>query len=468
MSEQHRSRYLLAGIICGIFLMLFALWPAATSLYDLTGEEAWQGQLAGIVHWLNTAIRPQPDLAPDSMTLEPVASPLGVNTFLQQEVEPQKRERSLEMARGAGFRFIRQEFQWEDIEIHGKDDFVDRRNVPEGIDAWEKYDHIVLQAQAAGIDVIARLSNPPSWSRTAPDETIGALAPPDNPQDFADFAAAVADRYKGRIRYYQIWNEPNGNDEWGFQDADPEAYSELLCMAYKSIKQVDPDVVILAGALTPTLAMDGQNMNDLVYLQRMYNAGAGACFDVMSAQGYGLWSGAADQRLRPTVINIQHHLHLRDLMVANGDEHKPIWISEMGWNVVPEGMEARFGRVTEEQQARYTVEAYDRLQEEWPWVQVANYWFLKRPSDLEKDQSWYYFRLLEPDFSPLPVYDALVAHNESAPPVQAIPAWQRTWQNMRPGIFFAGAALLFFSLLMLLAPRQNWSAEDAGSLNGRN
>jgi hypothetical protein len=122
-------------------------------------------------------------------------------------------------------------------------------------------------------------------------------------------------------------------------------------------------------------------------------------------------------------------------------------------------MEARFGRVTEEQQARYTVEAYDRLQKEWPWVQVANYWFLKRPSDLEKDQSWYYFRLLEPDFSPLPVYDALVAHDESAAPVQEKPAWLWTWQNMRPGLFFAGAALLFFSLLMLLAPRQKSPAE---------
>ena len=69
-------------------------------------------------------------------------------------------------------------------------------------------------------------------------------------------------------------------------------------MAYERIRVVNPEAVVLAGALTPTVAMDGRNMNDLIYLQRMYNAGAGACFDVMSAQGYGLWSGAADQRLR--------------------------------------------------------------------------------------------------------------------------------------------------------------------------
>lgn len=453
MSTKSRRGLWILAAAAGFLLVLLALWPAASSLYDLTGEESWQGQAAGIVHWLNTAVRPQPELSLEAISLARPISPLGVNTFLQQEVEPQKRQRSLDMAYEAGFRFIRQEFQWEDIEIHGKGDFVDRRNVPEGIDAWEKYDQIVDLAQQTGIDVIARLSNPPSWSRKEPDEIAGALAPPDDFQDFADFAAAVAQRYKGRIRYYQIWNEPNGNDEWGLQNVDPEAYSELLCLAYERIKQVDGNAVILAGALTPTLAMDGRNMNDLVYLQRMYNSGAGDCFDVMSAQGYGLWSGATDQRLRPTVINIQHHLHLRDLMVANGDGRKPIWISEMGWNVVPEGMEARFGRVSEAQQARYTVEAYDRVREEWPWVQVANYWFLKRPSDSEIDQSWYYFRLLEPDFTPLPVYEALVVNDGSPTPIQERSGWISVWQSMRPGLFFAGAAILFFSLLMLLAPR---------------
>ena len=441
----------------GLLFLFIALWPAARSVYDLTGEEQWRGQLAGIVHWLNTAIRPQPDLALDQLLDSAAVSPFGVNVFLQQEVEPEKRARSLEMARQAGFRFIRQEFQWEDIEIHGKGDFSDRRNDPEGVDAWAKYDNIVELAEEQGIEIIARLSNPPSWSRALPDEAIGALAPPDDFSDFADFAAHVAERYGDRIRYYQIWNEPNGNDEWGLQDVDPVAYTDLLCQAYERIKAADPDAVILAGALTPTLAMDGRNMNVLIYLQRMYNAGAGSCFDIMSAQGYGLWSGAADQRLKPAVVNFPHHLLLRDLMVQNGDGQKPIWISEMGWNVVPEGMEARFGRVSEEQQALYTVEAYQRIQEEWPWIGVANTWFLKRPADWEKDQSWYYFRLLEPDFSPLPVYEALVEYQQAAPEIRPQPAWINTWQGLRPLFFNVGAALLFFALLLWLAPKPSTS-----------
>ena len=210
---------------------------------------------------------------------------------------------------------------------------------------------------------------------------------------------------------------------------------------------------MLAGALTPTVANDGRNMNDLIFLERMYAAGAGGCFDVMSAQGYGLWSGPTDQRLRPTVINYGHNLFLRDSMTRHGDAAKPIWISEMGWNVAPEDVRPDFGRVTEEQQARYAVGAYRRAQEEWPWVGVNSYWFLKRPADWEIDQAWYYFRMLEPDFTPLPVYDAVAEYATAEPDLSPMPGWQYDWMRARPGLFTFGAAVLLFSLLRALAPR---------------
>ncbi len=443
-------------VVAAALALLPALWPDAASLYELTGEEAPRGQIAGVAHWLNTAIRPQPRLQPDAVAGSPLAFPavssFGVNTFLEQEAEEAKRARSLDLTRDAGLRFIRQEFPWEDIEIHAKGDFIDRRNDPAGVDAWAKYDHIVDLAAGRDIALIARLSNPPAWSRAAGDE-IGEKAPPDDYDDFGDFVAAVAARYRGRVRHYQVWNEPNGNEEWGLRDVDPEAFTDLLCVAYRRIKAADPDAVVLAGALTPTVANDGRHMNDLIYLERMYAAGAGACFDVMSAQGYGLWSGPTDQRLRPTVINYPHNLYLRDIMTRHGDAAKPIWISEMGWNVAPEGVRPDFGRVTEEQQGRYAVEAYRRAQEEWPWIGVNSYWYLKRPADWEIDQAWYYFRMLEPDFTPLPVYGAVAHYATSEPELSPMPGWKYGWMRARPGLFTFGAAVCFFALLRALAPR---------------
>ncbi|MEZ4516995.1 MAG: hypothetical protein R3C44_09225 [Chloroflexota bacterium] len=56
--------------------------------------------------------------------------------------------------------------------------------------------------------------------------------------------------------------------------------------------------------MTPTVANNGRNMNDLIFLERMYAAGAGDCFDIMSAQGTALWS----RPHRSTVTADSHQL----------------------------------------------------------------------------------------------------------------------------------------------------------------
>jgi hypothetical protein len=107
-------------------------------------------------------------------------------------------------------------------------------------------------------------------------------------------------------------------------------------------------------------------------------------------------------------------------MVANGDASKPIWISEMNSNAVPNDPQIQgvgaYGQVTLEQQARYAQLAYQRIMEEWPWLGVANFWFFKRASDAEREQSWYYFRMVEPDFTPLPVYGAMKTFSSELTP----------------------------------------------------
>lgn len=420
--------------------------------YAVTGEENPLARLRGVLHYLTNPLRPAPLLAAEAPVAFTDDPPFGVNTFLEQEVEPEKRERTVRMIAEAGFRWIRQEFPWADIEIHGKGDFEDRRHVPYR-SAWEKYDHIVDLAERYGLRLIVRLTSPPAWSRHD-GEARGAFAPPDNPEDFADFAEAVARRYRGRVFHYQIWNEPNIAPEWGSCPTcavDPEAYTDLLCRAYRRLKAVDPRIVVIAGALAPTLSLNPyppNGINDVVFLERMYRAGAGACFDALSVQGYGLWSGPTDRRLRPYVININRALYIRDVMVRHGDARKPIYIAEMGWNAVPDGVgDKRFGQVTEAQKARYLVEAFERIQQEWPWVAVASVWFFKRASDRERDQSFYYFSLVEPDFTPLPAYEALKAYLNQPP--RMYPGvhtadhwalqWEGAWERVGEGRRRAGA-----------------------------
>jgi hypothetical protein len=379
-------------------------------LFSWTGEEELLPQVRALLQVAGNVLRP----APRTARYEPVAhagvNPFGINVFLDQEVEPAKRERTIEMVSQAGFHWLRQGFPWEDIEIHGKGDFEDRRHDPVR-SAWEKYDNIVDLSERHGMELIALLSNPPAWSR-ADGDARGTAAPPDDLGDFGDYVSAVVSRYRGRIRYYQIWNEPNIYPEWGEQPVDPEAYTELLCLAYRRVKAADPDAVVISAALAQTQGLDPENMSDLVFLQRMYDAGAAECFDILAVNVYMLWSGPTDHRLRPfTFVDYARPLYLRDIMVANGDSHKPIWFAEMNSNAVPDDPAIQglgnYGQVTLEQQARYAPLAYQRALEEWPWVGVINFWFFKRPTSNERNQAWYYFRMAEPDFTPMPVYHTM-------------------------------------------------------------
>jgi hypothetical protein len=117
--------------------------------------------------------------------------------------------------------------------------------------------------------------------------------------------------------------------------------------------------------------------------------------------GYGLWSGPTDRRLRQVTINYQRHLWIRDMMVKNGDAHKAIWISEAGWNPVPNDPAIveveRYGRVTMEQAAAWAPLAYERAIKEWPWIGVISWWYFKPADDHNMGDSSYYFRLVEPD-----------------------------------------------------------------------
>jgi polysaccharide biosynthesis protein PslG len=385
--------------------------------WSLTGEEQPFAQIRGMIEFAGNFIRPQPNTAPDVPISHTDVNPYGINTFLQQEVEVAKREKTLQMISDAGFTMIRQQFPWADIEVDGRGKFTDSRNDVDGdgkgdtIDAWAKYDNIVDLADKYHVQIQARLDSPPKWTHSNPD--IGDFAPPDDYRDFVNFAVSVASRYKGRIHYYQIWNEPNANGEWGNQPVNPEAYTDLLCQTYKAVKGVDPDIVLIAAPLSPTVSLTPDNLNDFIYLQRMYDAGAKACFDVMAAQGYGFYSGPTDHRLRPLTLTFSRHIYIRDIMVANGDASKSIWLSEAAWNPQPEdpslvtSLYGNFGIVTEDQAARYMPLAYERAQEEWPWIGNISYWFFKRPADYEKNQSFYYFRMAEPDFTALPVYDSM-------------------------------------------------------------
>ncbi len=309
---------------------------------------------------------------------------LGVNAYnIQFEPDASKVTRTLEMARNMGAHYVRMQMPWEDVEIHAKGDFEDRRNPGHVRSAWEKYDFIFGEMQRLGLEPILRIDRPPLWARATANaspafqaglaELGSSTGPPDNYADYADFVAAVAARYRGKVGFLQIWNEPNLAYEWNWVIPEPERFTELLKLAAEAARRSNPDVVILFPSLSPTDGLEPRiaPMTELEYLDRVYKAGGAAYFDIMSAQAYGLGQPPDEHRyVRPrpllkrpidTRIDVSRVVLVREVMQHNGDQNTAVWISEFGYVTAPPDLPHSWGEsISEEQRATYLVGQLER------------------------------------------------------------------------------------------------------------
>ncbi len=348
----------------------------------------WRGLGLLVVALLVATSTWQPLILGPPRQVESINPKIGVHTRLTDEVEPWKILRTLEMVREMGASWIVEYFPWWYYEPSP------------GRYSWEHPDMVINFAVHEGLTVIARLGFVPPWAR--PPDTTPSYLDPDHFDDFARYAAAFARRYRDRVRYIIVWNEPNLSLEWGYRPVDPAAYTDLLCRTYRAIKAVAPEVQVLGGALAPTLAPPGSEwgMNDLVFLQRMYDAGARECFDILAVHAYG-WREPATAPPAADRINFRRTELLRAIMVRNGDAAKPVIITEGGWNDHPRWTKA----VRPAQRVLYTLQAYDLVWREWDWALAFCPWVFRFPRAARSYQD--YFTFVTVDFTPKPIYLAV-------------------------------------------------------------
>jgi len=265
---------------------------------------------------------------------------------------------------------------------------------------WDHADQVIDHARAQGLTVIARLGLVPDWARPDPNEreTTFNYLDADHYADFGDFVHAFVDRYKGRVQHIVIWNEPNLSIEWGMRPVDAKGYVDLLKIAYRRAKQADPNVIVLAGALAPTLEPIGSaaGLNDLIYLQQMYDAGAKDYFDGLAAHAYGL-TAPMTEGPDPNRVNFRRVELLRQIMIDNGDAVKQVYITEAGWNDSPRWNMA----VKSAQRIEYTLAAYDWAQQQ-DWIVMLTMWAFRYPHATRTYQDGWTW--VTEDFQPKPIY----------------------------------------------------------------
>ncbi|MEM8857937.1 MAG: cellulase family glycosylhydrolase [Chloroflexota bacterium] len=335
------------------------------------------------------ALQPAPDLVTlgPAQTVETTLPVLAVHTRLTDEVEEWKIKRSLELVREMGATTIVEFFPWAYYQS-------ENREV-----AWSHPDLVIEHANQQGLKVIARIGLTPGWAR--PEETTLNYLDQDHYADFAAFSAAFAERYEGKLHAIIVWNEPNLAFEWGYQPTTAADYTNLLKQSYNAIKAADPNVLVLGGALAPTLEPKGSQwgLNDLIFLEEMYQAGAADSMDGLAVHTYG-FKFPPETDPAPDLLNFRRYELYRDIMLAYGDNN-PVYITETGWNDHPRWTRA----VRPGQRIDYTLLAMEHIQNNTAWVETAAIWMFRTPAPTKSYMDSY--TLVTPEFIEKPIYTAL-------------------------------------------------------------
>lgn len=322
--------------------------------------------------------------------------------------EPEIARRDIALVKGLGFGWIKTNFAWRDIE-----------DIKKGAYNWYFPDLIVDEVEEAGLELLVRIDRQPFWSQ-GPGAGLYLNGPPKDLADFHDFCHVLATRYEGRIRAYQVWNEPNLSREWGNGEPNAAEYVELLQVCYTGIKAADPEAIIISAGLAPTGIDLPLAIPDERYLQEMYAAGAGSFFDVLglNAPGYKAPPELSPDQAAQSGLGwgehrtfaFRHVEDMRAIMEANGDAEKQVAILEVGWTTDPRPDSSyHWHAVTEEQQADYLVRAFYYAGENWPWVWLMSAVYIAK-FDWTEDNEEYWWAITYPDFPNTrtrPAYEAL-------------------------------------------------------------
>jgi len=321
--------------------------------------------------WLALPSVPNADVGQQPYTALTADKSLGVNVDLAH-LEPAEVDKVLGAVAEGGFQWLRQRFAWDLIEpFPGEND-------------WTVWDAIVDAADRHGLQLVVVLDGSPGWARSAEDAT-NPYAPPGEIRDYGSFVSSVASRYGETIDYYQVWDEPNIAPHWGARSVDPAAYTRLLREAAIQIRAVDAGAFILVAALAPNVEAGGANMNELHYLDLLYQEGGREWFDVVAAQPYD-FAGGLTTAPGPDTLNWRRVELLRQVMQKHGDSSTAIWAAAWGLaSATPLSL----------------VEAVEQSRRDWPWLGPM-LWAAWSPEQPHGE-----YALMGADGEPGPIFESL-------------------------------------------------------------
>lgn len=302
-------------------------------------------------------------------------------------------DRTLNAARDAGVWSVRVDVDWSRVE-------PDR-----GRQDWSDVDRVVRAVTAHGMCTHGLITYAPAWAANPADHPEGSSFPPSDPNAFGQFARDAAQRYRNDVAVWEVWNEPN--TVRFFKPApNAERYAALLTAAYTAIKSVDAKMTVLSGGLAPA-EDNGRDIAPTTFLAGLYAADANRYFDGFAIHPYS-YPALPNDATTSTWNTALRMATMHDIMVAGGDGHKPVWITECG---APTGT-ARVA-VTDAAQAE-TIRIVLRAARDVAWLGPAFVYSI-RDDGTDTGDAEQNFGVLRHDFSPKPAYAVLREFASAAP-----------------------------------------------------
>lgn len=262
-------------------------------------------------------------------------TPFGMNIHLVQRyyygANPiSKFREAASMADTIGVNWAREEFNWAALQPFSENDPI----------PWDKLDAAVNAYEDQNINILGMLAYTPSWAR--PDWgtsncSVDNLAhrPPADMQQWYNFVYEIALHYKGRIDYWEIWNEPNldlclDDPEGVPGDKSYENYLQILQNAKGAIRTANPNAYIVAGAFAGAPWEYDHGANKPSWLA--FLAEHREDYDIISIHPY-----QNDGHRGPFTQSLTDDIVETKKIIGN----TPLWLTEIGW-CTPDGNDELF------------------------------------------------------------------------------------------------------------------------------
>jgi polysaccharide biosynthesis protein PslG len=267
----------------------------------------------------------------------------------------------MEQLAAAGFRWIRQDFQWSGIErVRGEYDFA-------------PYERLMAHLKQYGVRPIFILDYGNDLYQEGSPRTDESRAA------FARFAAAAVTHFRGRGVVWEMWNEPN----IGFWKPTPsvDEYIALALATGKAIRAAAPDEWFVGP---------GVSGMDFGFMERCFKAGLLRYWDAVSFHPY---------RNSPPETAAADFLRVRELIerYRPPDRSIPMISSEWGYSEKYPGLDL-------EKQSRYIVR--QALSNVAAGLRIS-IWYDWHDDGVDPAEAEHHFGTVYNDYKPKPTYKAI-------------------------------------------------------------